>query len=65
MKVTKVSKVFACLVAAVHLRPTTSTAKRLMGKRKFADAYDLGVDDPKQFRLRAFPVNMCEPIKVN
>ena len=31
-----------------------------MSKRKSADANDLGVDDPKQVRLRAYPVSMFE-----
>ena len=38
--------------------PTTSAARRPMSKRKSADANDLGVDDPKQVRLRAYPVSM-------
>ena len=29
-----------------------------MSKRKFAEANDLGVDDPKQVGLRADPVSM-------
>ena len=29
-----------------------------MSKRKSADANDLGVDDPKQIRLGAYPINM-------
>ena len=37
---------------------TTSAARRPMSKRKSADANDLGVDDPKQVRLRAYPVSM-------
>ena len=38
--------------------PTTSAASRPMSKRKSADANDLGVDDPKQVRLRAYPISM-------
>ena len=38
--------------------PTTSTASRPTSKRKSADANDLEVDDPKQVRLRAYPVSM-------
>ena len=34
---------------------TTSAASRSMSKRKSADAHDLGVDDPKQVRLRSYP----------
>ena len=29
-----------------------------MSERKFADANDLGIDDPKQVGLRASPVSM-------
>ena len=39
--------------------PTTSAANRPMKTRKSADANDLGVDDGKQVRLRAYPVRMC------
>ena len=38
--------------------PTTSAASRPMSKQKFADANDLGVDDPKQVRLRAYLASM-------
>ena len=38
--------------------PTTSVASRPTTKRKTADANDLGVDESKQVRLRAYPVNM-------
>ena len=38
--------------------PTTSAASRHMRKRKSAGANDLGVDDLKQVRLRAYPVSM-------
>ena len=38
--------------------PTTSGASRQMSKRKSADANDSGVDDPKQVRVRAYPVSM-------
>ena len=38
--------------------PTTSAANRPMSKRKSADANNLGVDDLKQVRLRAFSISM-------
>ena len=38
--------------------PTSSAASRPTRKRKYADANDLGVDDPKQVGLRAYPVSM-------
>ena len=38
--------------------PATSAASRPMSKRKSADANDLRVDDPKQVRLRTYPVSM-------
>ena len=38
--------------------PTTSIGSMPMSKQKSADANDLGVDDPKQVRLRAYSVNM-------
>ena len=38
--------------------PRTSAASRLISKRKFADANDLVVDDPKQVRLRAYSESM-------
>ena len=34
--------------------PTTFASNRPKTKRKSADANDLGVDDPKQVRLRAY-----------
>ena len=37
--------------------PTTSAVNRHMTKRKSANANDLVVDDPKQVRLRAYPVS--------
>ena len=40
--------------------PTTSAASRPMSKQKSADANDLGVDDPKRVRLRAFLVSIFE-----
>ena len=61
MKVLKVCKVSARLPASVSA-PATSAASRPMNKRKSADANDLGVEfgiwDPKQVRLRAYPVSM-------
>ena len=47
----KVFKVLARLLA-------TSASSGPMGKQKSADANDLGVDDPKQGRLRAYPVSV-------
>ena len=38
--------------------PTASATSRPTSKRKSADANDLRVDDPKQVRLRAYPVSM-------
>ena len=38
--------------------PTTSVASVPMSKRKYPDANDLVVDDPKQVRLRAYSVSM-------
>ena len=38
--------------------PLTYAASRPMSKRKSADAEDLGVDDPKQVRLRNYSVSM-------
>ena len=37
--------------------PTTSDASRLMSKQKSTNGDDLGVDDPKQARLRGYPVS--------
>ena len=34
-----------------------------MSKQKSADANELGVDNPKQIRVRAFPVSMFGPNK--
>ena len=42
---------------------TTSAASRHMNKRKCADGNDLGVDDPQQIRLRAYPVSMFKAKK--
>ena len=38
--------------------PTTSAASRPTSKRKSANADNLGVDGPKQVRLRTYPVSM-------
>ena len=43
--------------------PTTSAASRHMSKRKFADVNDLGVDDPRQVSLRAYPASMLRAKK--
>ena len=56
MKVLKVCKVSARLL--VQCSAPTSGASTPMSKRKSADANDMGVDDPKQVRLRAYPVSM-------
>ena len=44
--------------------PTASAASRPTSKRKSADANDLGDDDPKRVRLRAYPVSMFLPKKM-
>ena len=38
--------------------PTTSAASRPASKRQSVDVNNLGVDDPKQVRQRAYPVSM-------
>ena len=45
-------------MSASYSAPTTSAVTRPTSIRKSADANDLGVDDPKQVRLRAYPVSM-------
>ena len=54
MKVLIVCKVSGRLLAAVHLH--NSAANRPRSKPKSVDANDLGVDDPKQVTLHAYPV---------
>ena len=44
--------------------PTTSAASRPISKRKPADTNDLGVDDPKQVRLRTYSVSMFGTKKI-
>ena len=44
--------------------PTTSAASRPKSKQKSTDCDDLGVDDPKQVRLSAYPVSMFEVKKL-
>ena len=56
MRVLKVCKVSARLPSCSA--PTASGASRSMSKQKSADSNDLGVDDTKQVRLRAYPVSM-------
>ena len=48
----------ALKVCKVSGAPATSAATRPMSKRKSADANDLGDDNPKQVRLRAYLVSM-------
>ena len=43
--------------------PTAFAASRPMSKRKSAYSNHLGVDDPKQVRLRAYPVSMFDTNK--
>ena len=46
------------LISSASCSASTSAASRLMSKRKSADANDLGVDDPKQVRLRGYPASL-------